>query len=108
MSIHHCGISHLINDTQIKVYPGKTIITGLRAFDLNENPTYGEIVVRLTNIEKWQHKNNHYSWTYDVIYMLPIEQLIQAVYSDRCILLNFTIFSESTNNIMDIRNNRHT
>ena len=36
---HHCGIGHLSNNTQIKVYPGKSITIGLKVFDLNGNPS---------------------------------------------------------------------
>ena len=35
-------------------------------------------------------------------YLLPIEQQYQTVYSNRCTVLNFTIFSESTNDIMHL------
>ena len=36
---HHCGIGHLSNNTQIEVYPGKSITIGLKVFDLNGNPS---------------------------------------------------------------------
>ena len=47
VSTHHCSIN---GSTQIKVYPGKTITIGLRAFDLNGTPTYAKIFARLTKI----------------------------------------------------------
>ena len=102
VSTHHCNINGLTNDVQIKVCPGKTISIGLRAFDLNGIPTYAQIFARLTKVGKWWHKNNHYSQTYDMTYLLPIEQQFQTVYSNRCTLLNFTIFSERTNDIMHL------
>ena len=95
-----CSINNSTNNTHIKVYPGKTIIIGLRAFDLNRNHTYAQIFARLTRVGKWLHNNKNYSWTYDITYLLPIEQQIQTVYANRCTLLNFTIFPESTSKIM--------
>ena len=102
VSTHHCNINSSTNDTHFKVYPGKTIAIGLRAFDLNGIPTYAQIFSRLTRIGKWWRKHKRYSRTYDITYLLPIEQQIQAVYSNRCTLLNFTIFPESTNDIMHL------
>ena len=102
VSTHLCNINGSTNDTQIKIYPGETITIGLRAFDLNENPTYAQMFSKLTEVGKWWHKNKYYSWKYDITYFLPIEQQIQTVYSNRCTLLNFTIFPESTNKIMHL------
>ena len=51
VSTHHCNINGSTNDVQIKVYPGKTITIGLRAFDLNGIPTYAQIFARLTKVE---------------------------------------------------------
>ena len=102
VSTHHCSINGSINDTQIKVYPGKTITIGLRAFDLNGIPTYAQMFARLTKVGKWWRKHKHYSRTYDITYLLPIEQQIQTIYSNRCTLLNFTIFPESTSKNMHL------
>ena len=102
VSTHLCSINGSTNDTQIKIYPGETITIGLRAFDLNGNPTYAQISARLTRVGKWRRNNKTYEWTDDMTYLLPIEQQIQAVYSNRCTLLNFTIFPESTNKIMHL------
>ena len=85
VSKHICRINGSTNNTHIKVCPGKT---GLRAFDLNGNPTYTQIFARLTKVGKWWHKHKRYSWTYDMTYLLPIEQQYQTVYSNRCTLLN--------------------
>ena len=102
VSTHVCGINGSTNDTQIKVYPGKTITIGLRAFDLNGNPTYAQIFARLTKVGKWWHNNKSYEWTYDITYLLPFEQQIQSVYSNSCTLLNFTIFQENCSKIMHL------
>ena len=102
VSTHICSINGSSNDTQIKVYPGKTITIGLRAFDLNTISTYAQIFARLTKVGKWLHNNHRYSWTYDMTYLLPIEQQFQTVYAKRCTLLNFTIFPESINKNMHL------
>ena len=102
VSTHLCSINVSTNDTQIKIYPGKTITIGLRAFDLNGNPTYAQMFARLTRVGKWWYKNKYYSWTYDMTYLLPIEQQIQAVHDNKCTLLNFTIFPETTSKIMHL------
>ena len=94
VSTRHCSINGLTNDVQIKVCPGKTITIGLRAFDLNGIPTYAQIFARLTKVEKWWHKHKCYSWTYDMTYLLPIEQQFQTVYSNRCTLLNLQYFQK--------------
>ena len=88
VSTHICRINGSTNNTHIKVCPGKTITTGLRAFDLNGNPTYTQIFARLTKVGKWWHKHKRYSWTCDMTYLLPIEQQYQTVYSNRYTLLN--------------------
>ena len=102
VSIHICNINGSTNDTQIKIYPGETITIGLRAFDLNGNPTYAQMFARLTRVGKLLHNKKPYKWIYDITYLLPIEQQIQSVYGNRCTLLNFTIFPESTSKIMHL------
>ena len=52
VSTHICSINGSTNNTQIKVYPGKTITIGLKAFDLNGNPTYTQMFAKLTKVGK--------------------------------------------------------
>ena len=55
VSTNQCNMS---NVSQIKVvYPGETITISLRAYDLNDNPTYAQILTRLTK-SKSKHKLN--------------------------------------------------
>ena len=85
------------------MYPGETITIGLTAYDLNGNPTYAQILTRMTKLRKhWRvGKNHNYTYTSsdDITYLLPVAQQIQTVYSNSCASLCFTIFSQS---IMDI------
>ena len=98
VSAYNCSINNnTSNDNEIiQVYPGQTITVGLRAYDINGNPTYAEILTRLSKkIPKFDsHKTLS---SVDIKNHLPIEQRIQTVYSNSCTLLNFTIFPESTN-----------
>ena len=71
MNTHHRSINGSTGDVQIKVYPGKTITIGLRAFDLDGIPTYAQIFARLTKFGKWWHKHKRFSWTSDMTYLLP-------------------------------------
>ena len=49
VSAYHCSINNNTIDNQIiQVYPGQTIAVGLKAYDLKSNPTYAEILTRLT------------------------------------------------------------
>ena len=88
-SINGTSVNHLI-----KVYPGETITIGLRANDLNENPTYAQIFTRLTNARKYR-LYSRYDKAY-IIYELPAKQKIQTVYNNGCTPLNFTILSPNT------------
>ena len=97
VSAYHCSINNNTSNNQtIQVYPGQTITVGLKAYDLNGNPTYAEILTRLT---KKIYKIDNYRTVspVDIKNHLPIEQRIQTLYSNSCTLLNFTIFPESTN-----------
>ena len=90
-----------INNKSIKVYPGENIRIGLRAFDLNGNPTYAQILARLTTLGmRWSKKHRCTDIT-DISHLLHIEQQIQTVYSNNCTFLNFTIYLlENKNNLM--------
>ena len=95
VSAYNCSINNNTDDNQIiQVYPGQTITVGLRAYDLNGNPTYAEILTRLTKtiIKTIKHQ---IVILVDIKNHLPIEQQIQTVYSNSCTPLKFTIFSES-------------
>ena len=99
MSVDHCSINNNTSDNNqiIQVYPGQTITVGLRTYDLNGNPTYAEILTRLT--KKIAKIGNHQSvFSVDTKNHLPEEQQIQTVYSNSCTPLNFTIFPESISN----------
>ena len=98
VSTYRCNINNSANnDDQIKVYPGETITIGLQAYDLNGNPTYAQILTRLTKVVKYQY--NYHSQE-DITHLLPVTQQIQTVYSKNCTSLHFTIFSESVSGIM--------
>ena len=58
------------------MYPGENIRIGLKVFDLNDNPTYGQILARLTTLGMRQFKK-HFS--VDITYTLCIEQQIQTI-----------------------------
>ena len=99
VSTHKCGIN---NVNQIKVYPGETITIGLRACDFIGNPTYAQILTRLTKSEKVR-KHRHYKMiTFDITNQLHVKQQIQTVYSNNCTSLNFTILTENTNGTMHL------
>ena len=84
------------NVSQIKVYPGETIKINLTAYDLNGNPTYAQILTRLTISEsKYIHHHGQVK-TFDITNWLPLKQEIQTVYSNYCTTLNFTILLENT------------
>ena len=86
------------NVSQIKVYPGETIKINLTAYDLNGNPTYAQILTRLTIFEsKYIHNEVKHL---DITNRLPLKQQIQTVYSNYCTTLNFTILPENTNDTM--------
>ena len=90
-----CNKNGSSDNHPIKVYPGQTITIGLRANDLNKNPTYAQIFTRLTKAgRKWY--NNRYEKVY-IIYELPARQKIQTVYNNGCTPLNFTILSQNIN-----------
>ena len=96
-----CSINNISNNSdQVRVYPGETITIGLQAFDLNANPTYAQIFIRLTKLRKfWRHNISH-NFAEDSTYLLPVTQQIQTVYSNDCTSLYFTIFLESISGIM--------
>ena len=97
---HRCNINNNNNNTdQIEVYPGETITIDLKAYDLNYNPTYAQIFTRMTKSEHWKIME-HYIYSNDITYLLPVAQQIQTVYSNSCTSLYFTIFSESISGIM--------
>ena len=58
------------------MYPGENIRIGLKAFDLNDNPTYGQILARLTTLGMRQSKKH---CCVDITYTLCIEQQIQTI-----------------------------
>ena len=89
------------NVSQIKVYPGETIKINLTAYDLNGNPTYAQILTRLT-ISESKHRHHHQVKTFDITDRLPVEQKIQTVYSNNCTTLNFTILPEDTKDTMHL------
>ena len=94
VSTRQCSIN---NVSQIKVYPGETIKINLRAYDLNDNPTYAQILTRLTKSEsKHRLDDQNDVTTFDITNQLPVKQKIQTVYSNNCTTLNFTIFPENT------------
>ena len=97
VSVDHCSINNNTSDNNqiIQVYPGQTITVGLRAYDLNDNPTYADILIRLTKKVATIH-NHRGVLAVDIKNHLPIEQRIQTVYSNSCTPLNFKIFPEST------------
>ena len=98
VSVDHCSINNNTSDNNqiLQVYPGQTITVGLRAYDLNDNPTYADILIRLTKKIATIH-NHRGVLAVDIKNHLPIEQRIQTVYSNSCTPLNFKIFPESTN-----------
>ena len=79
-----CIGNYTINKKQIKVYPGENIRIGLRAFDLNGNLTYAQILARLTTLEMHQSKKHYCTDIIDITHLLHIEQQIQSVYSNNC------------------------
>ena len=88
------------NVSQIKVYPGETIKINLTAYDLNGNPTYAQILTRLTISEsKYIHNEVKHL---DITNQLPVKQQIQTVYSNNCTTLNFTILPENTKDTMHL------
>ena len=95
VSTRQCSIN---NVSQIKVYPGETIKISLREYDLNDNPTYGQILTRLTKVEIKHGKP--VITELDITHQLPVKQKIQTVYSNNCTTLNFTIRPENTNGAM--------
>ena len=90
------------NVSQIKVYPGETIKINLTAYDLNGNPTYAQILTRLTISESKYRHHRHQVKTFDITDRLPVEQKIQTVYSNNCTTLNFTILPENTKDPMHL------
>ena len=97
---HHCNANNIDNIDQIKVYPGETITIGLKAYDLNNNPTYAQIFTRLTKFEKFWIKGDRHTYSVDITHLLPVRQQIQPVYSNSCTSLYFTIFSENVSDLM--------
>ena len=101
VSTSQCNINNISNNNdRIKVYPGETIIIGLQAYDINGNPTYAQIFTRLTTVGKYWDRNYLHKFSEDITYLLPVAQQIQTVYSNSCTSLHFTIFSQSTSDIM--------
>ena len=99
VSTNQCSIN---NVSQIKVYPGETIKINLTAYDFNGNPTYAQILTRLT-ISKKVRKHRHYDMlTFDITNRLPLKQQIQTVYAKNCTTLNFTILPENTEGTMHL------
>ena len=94
VSTQLCSINGTSVNHPIKVYPGETITIGLRANDLNGNPTYAQIFTRLTKTGEKFYKS-HYEKAY-IIFELPAKQKIQNVYDNGCTPLNFTILSQNT------------
>ena len=97
---HHCNVNNIDNIDQIKVYPGETITIGLKAYDLNNNPTYVQIFTRLTKFKKFWHEGGRHTYSVDITHLLPVRQQIQPVYSNSCTSLYFTIFSENVSDLM--------
>ena len=98
VSAGHCSINNNSSDNNeiIQVYPGQTITLSLRAYDHNSNPTYADILTRLT--KKIAKIDNHQSvLAVEIKNHLLIEQQIQTVFSNSCTPLKFTIFPVSTN-----------
>ena len=100
VSTQICNINGTTDNHQIKVYPGETITIGLRANDLNGNPTYAHILTRLTKAGKKLYKS-HYEIVY-ITYELPAKQKIQNVYSIGCTPLNFTILPQNASVQLDL------
>ena len=94
VSTQLCSMNGTSVNHPIKVYPGETITIGLRANDLNGNPTYAQIFTRLTQAGKKFFKS-HTEKAY-IIYELPAKQKIQTVYNNGCTPLKFTILSPNT------------
>ena len=94
VSTQLCSMNGTSVNHPIKVYPGETITIGLRANDLNGNPTYAQIFTRLTQAGKKFFKSQTEK-TY-IIYELPAKQKIQTVYNNGCTPLKFTILSQNT------------
>ena len=90
------------NVSQIKVYPGETIKINLTAYDLNGNPTYAQILTRLSISESKYRYHHHQVKTFDITDRLPVEQKIQTVYSNNCTTLNYTILPENTKDTMHL------
>ena len=97
---HFCNINGVAYNDKIKVYPGETITIGLKAYDLNFNPTYAQIFTRMTKFEKHWYDRGRHTYAVDITHLLPVRQHIQTVYSNSCTALHFTIFSESISGIM--------
>ena len=99
----HCIINSIDNKEQIKVYPGETITIGLKAYDLNGNPTYAQIFTKLTKFEKhWYNSNHTHTHSVDITYLLLVIQQIQNVNNTSCTSFHFTIISESISGIMHL------
>ena len=94
VSTQLCSINVTSVNHSIEVYPGETITIGLRANDLNGNPTYAQIFTRLTQAGK-KFFINMYEKAY-ILYDLPAKQKIQTVYNNGCTPLKFTILSPNT------------
>ena len=51
----------------------ETITIGLKACDLNSNPTYTQIFTRMTKFEKdWYHSNHTHTHSVDILYLLLV------------------------------------
>ena len=98
VSTRQCSMK---NVSQIEVYPGETITIGLRAYDLNDNPTFFSAQI-LTTLTKSESKCRHHEMmtTFDITNQLQVKQQIQTVYSNNCTTLNFTILPENTKDTM--------
>ena len=90
------------NVSQIEVYPGETIKINLKAYDLNGNPTYAQILTKLTIYENKYRRHHHQVATFDITKKLPLKQQIQTVYGNNCTTLNFTILPENTKDTMHL------
>ena len=100
VSTHFCNINGVAYNDKIRSYPGETMTIGLKAYDLNFNPTYAEMFTRMTKFEKHWYNRGCHTHAVEITHLLPVRQHIQTVYSNSCTALHFTIFSESISGIM--------
>ena len=67
VSTYRCNFNNSDNNAdKIKVYPGETITIGLKAYDLNFNPTYAHIFTRMTKFKHEKFSEYHNIYSYDI------------------------------------------